>query len=124
MTAQSERIVAYVRPSVREQITQAVEASGQTQQDWLRAALTAALEPRPEQASDDSLLSVKLEAAHAEILRLEEHLRDARDQRDAANASNERLETLVAQSQATVNNLTRALPPAGGSSWWRFWARP
>ena len=123
MTAQSERIVAYVRPSLREQISQAIEASGQTQQDWLRAALTTALEPRAEQTSDDSLLAVRLEAAQSEILRLEEHLRDAREQRDAANANNERLETLVAQSQATVNNLTRALPPAGQSSWWRFWDR-
>ena len=122
-TQQSERIVVYVRPALRQQITQAIEDSGLSQQDWLRSALMAALEPplEPPPPPDDTM-ALRLESAQTEIRRLEEHLKDAREQRDVANSSNERMETLLAQSQATLNNFTRALPAEGKTSWWRFWA--
>ena len=82
----------YVRPAQRQRITQAIEESGLSQQDWLRSALTAALEPRSESPASDELNALRLESAQTEIRRLEDHLKDAREQRDAASGSNERLE--------------------------------
>lgn len=118
----SVRLPIYVRPSLNEQITLAVEASGKSNQEWFRDALSAAVEPTDVQESNTNgqeILELKLEAARAEIARLEEHLADTRGQRDTANGSNLRLETLLAQSQSTVATMTRALPAGGESSWWR-----
>ena len=108
-TQQSERIVVYVRPALRQRVTEAIEESGQSPQDWLRAALAAALEPPP-----DGTLALKLESAQMEIRRLEEHLQDAREQRDVANASNTRMETLVAQSQPRSITSPAPCPPGAG----------
>ena len=37
--ATKERLVVYIMPALREQIADAIEASGQAQQEWLRDAL-------------------------------------------------------------------------------------
>ena len=126
-TRNSVRVTAYVKPALRDQIDLAIEASDQTQQEWLREALGAAVNASGHEEPADNtqeLLQIKLEAAESKNDLLEEHLADAKGQRDASNASNERLETLLAQSQATVATMTRALPAGGESSWWkRLWAR-
>ena len=56
------------------------------------------------------------EDAPAHVRVLEEALVDARQSKD-------RLEQLLLQSQATVQNLTRALPAASETSrpWWKVW---
>ena len=115
MSGQKVRIPVYVSAETAEEIETAVAESGLDRQDWFRDVLTSELgqtengtEPAP---------------AQGEVVRLEAHLADTKAQLGAMTASNERLETLLAQSQATVNNMTRALPAAGESSWWRFWNR-
>ncbi len=118
--ATKERLVVYIMPALREQIADAVEASGQAQQEWLRDALAAALDPDDTRPQDDGTLALRLEAALKDNARLEDSLRDARQSKD-------RLEVLLAQSQDTVSRMTLALPAAGetsaGPSWWRFWHR-
>ena len=49
----SERVVFYVTPTVRDRLTQAVDTSGATQADWLRAAMELALEGRRLDENDD-----------------------------------------------------------------------
>lgn len=115
MSAQKVRIPVYVSAETAEEIEAAVAESGLERQDWFRDVLTTALK-QPE----NGMVSAPQEA---EVLRLEAHLEDTKAQLGAMTASNERLETLLAQSQATVNNMTRALPAAGETSWWRFWSR-
>ena len=111
-----------VRPSLDDQVTLAIEESGKSNQEWFRDALAAAvgstraLEPN---TNVQEISDMKLEAMQAEIVRLKEHLADARAQRGAANGSNERLETLLAQSQATVGTMTRALPAGRETPWCR-----
>ena len=125
-TKNSERLTVYVKPALHDQIELVIEASDQTRQEWLREALTTAVASGYEESSDNvqELLQLKLESAESKNALLEEDLADARAQRDTSNASNERMETLVAQSQATVAAMTRALPAGGESSWWRrLWAR-
>ena len=118
--ATKERLVVYVMPALREQVSDAIEASGQAQQEWLRDALAAALHPDDTRPQDDGTLELRLEAALKDNARLEDSLRDARQSKD-------RLEVLLAQSQDTVSRMTLALPAAGetsaGPNWWRFWAR-
>ena len=118
--ATKERLVVYIMPALREQIADAIEASGQAQQEWLRDALAAALDPDDAGSQDDGTLELRLEAALKDNARLEDSLRDARQSKD-------RLEVLLAQSQDTVSRMTLALPAAGetsaGPNWWRFWAR-
>ena len=118
--ATKERLVVYIMPALREQIADAIEASGQAQQEWLRDALAAALDPDDAGSQDDGTLALRLEAALKDNARLEDSLRDARQSKD-------RLEVLLAQSQDTVSRMTLALPAAGetsaGPSWWRFWHR-
>ena len=118
--ATKERLVVYIMPALREQIADAIEASGQAQQEWLRDALAAALHPDDTRPQDDGTLALRLEAALKDNARLEDSLRDARQSKD-------RLEVLLAQSQDTVSRMTLALPAAGetsaGPSWWRFWQR-
>ena len=115
MSAQKVRIPVYVSAETADEIEAAVAESGQERQDWFRDVLTAALN-QPENGTVSA-------PNQAEVLRLEAHLEDTKAQLGAMTASNERMETLVAQSQATVNNMTRALPAAGESSWWRFWRK-
>ena len=115
MSAQKVRIPVYVSAETADEIEAAVAESGQERQDWFRDVLTAALT----QAENGTVSAPE----RAEVLRLEAHLEDTRAQLGAMTASNERMETLLAQSQATVNNMTRALPAAGESSWWRFWRK-
>ena len=116
--ATKERLVVYIMPALREQIADAIEASGQAQQEWLRDALAAALDPDDTRPQDDGTLALRLEAALKDNARLEDSLRDARQSKD-------RLEVLLAQSQDTVSRMTLALPAAGETSarpsWWRFW---
>ena len=118
--ATKERLVVYIMPALREQIADAIEASGQAQQEWLRDALAAALDPDDTRPQDDGTLALRLEAAMKDNARLEDSMRDARQSKD-------RLEVLLAQSQDTVSRMTLALPAAGetsaGPSWWRFWHR-
>ena len=118
--ATKERLVVYIMPALREQIADAILASGQSQQEWLRDALAAALDPDDTRPQDDGTLALRLEAALKDNARLEDSLRDARQSKD-------RLEVLLAQSQDTVSRMTLALPAAGetsaGPNWWRFWAR-
>ena len=118
--ATKERLVVYIMPALREQIADAIEASGQAQQEWLRDALAAALDPDDTRPQDDGTLALRLEAALKDNARLEDSLRDARQSKD-------RLEVLLAQSQDTVSRMTLALPAAGETSagpiWWRFWQR-
>ena len=49
----SERVVFYVTPTARDRLTQAVDTSGVTQADWLRAAMELALEGRRLDENDD-----------------------------------------------------------------------
>ena len=116
--ATKERLVVYIMPALREQIADAIEASGQAQQEWLRDALAAALDPDDTRPQDDGTLALRLDAALKDNARLEDSLRDARQSKD-------RLEVLLAQSQDTVSRMTLALPAAGETSarpsWWRFW---
>ena len=118
--ATKERLVVYIMPALREQVADAIEASGQSQQEWLRDALAAALDPDDTRPQDDGTLALRLEAALKDNARLEDSLRDARQSKD-------RLEVLLAQSQDTVSRMTLALPAAGETSarpsWWRFWQR-
>ena len=115
MSAQKTRIPVYVSAEMAEEIEAAVAASGLDRQDWFRDVLDSAL-TQTDNGTDPA-------PPQGEVVRLEAHLADTKAQLGAMTASNERLETLLAQSQATVNNITRALPAAGDSSWWRFWRR-
>ena len=118
--ATKERLVVYIMPALREQVADAIEASGQSQQEWLRDALAAALDQDDAGSQHDGTLELRLEAALKDNARLEDSLQDARQSKD-------RLEILLAQSQDTVSRMTLALPAAGetsaGPSWWRFWQR-
>ena len=75
-----------------------LRASGQSQQEWLRDALAAALDPDDTRPQDDGTLALRLEAAMKDNARLEDSLRDARQSKD-------RLEVLLAQSQDTVSRI-------------------
>ena len=117
---QSKRIAVYVQPAMHDSIIRAIEESPKSKQEWLREALAAALEPDTPGTTGDSSLEVRLQAALKDNERLEDALMDARQSKD-------RLETLLAQSQATVSRMAHALPSPASSSderpWWLFWSR-
>ena len=117
---QSRRIPVYVQPAMYDAIDSAVEASGKLRQEWIREALASALEPGTPHSESESTLEVHLQAALKDNSRLEEALADTRQSKD-------RLETLLAQSQATVSRMSYALPApvesSDGRPWWFFWSR-
>ena len=121
MSGQKVRIPVFVSAETAEGIEAAIAESGMQRQDWFRDVLDSAL-----RQTENGTVSAP---EQGEMLRLEAHLGDTKAQLSAMTASNERLETLLAQSQATVNNMTRALPAAGESSaagenaWWLFWRK-
>ena len=119
-SGQSKRIAVYVHPAMFETIDNAIEASGKSKQEWLRGALASALEPDTSDSAYESTLELQLQAALKDNTRLEDALADTRQSKD-------RLETLLAQSQATVSRMALALPAPADSSderpWWYFWSR-
>ena len=81
--ATKERLVVYIMPALREQVADAILASGQSQQEWLRDALAAALDPDDAGSQDDDILGLRLEAALKDNARLETPCR-TRDNRKTA----------------------------------------
>ena len=101
------RVIFYLNDDEQAGLEQAVTASGMERADYLRQLLRSDQKGTAEGTGEGIPETVQV---------LKEALADTRQSKD-------RLEQLLLQSQATVQNLTLALPAASETSspWWKLW---
>ena len=103
----THRVIFYLNDDEQAGLEEAVINSGMERADYLRQLLRSDQRGTGEGTGEGTPETVQV---------LKEALADTRQSKD-------RLEQLLLQSQATVQNLTLALPAAGETSrtWWKVW---
>ena len=135
----SERVVFYVTPTARDRLTQAVDTSGVTQADWLRAAMELALEGRRlDENDDDEQGEAATRAAPEEIAVYQTRILTLEGDVRALTAEKDGLERLIQQQRErqgmsdslnqeltkTIDRITLILPAPSSDRdrpWWKLW---
>ena len=113
--ARKHRVTFYLNDDEQGALEHVLSESGKERADYFRALLES--DSRSTDTGTDTGTENGTGAESSKTMQvLEDALADTRQSKD-------RLEQLLAQSQATVNNMTRALPAGGETAkpWWRVW---
>lgn len=135
----SKRVVFYVTPTARDRLTHAVDASGVTQADWLRAAMELALKgPRFDEDIGDAQGDTDSRAAPEEVAVYQTKILTLEGDVRTLSAEKEGLERLIQQHRErqgmsdslnqeltkTIDRITLILPAPSSDAnrpWWRLW---